>query len=48
MDAIHAWCRKAGITPLALKATHEGPPLYKSMGYVATASPMMFLPIVRV
>ena len=48
MDAIHAWCREAGITSMALNASHDGLPLYESMGYAVTASPMMFLPIVRV
>ena len=48
MDAIHAWCREAGITSMALNASQDGLPLYESMGYAVTASPMMFLPIVRV
>jgi GNAT superfamily N-acetyltransferase len=48
MDAIHAWCRDAGVTSLALNASRDGQPLYKSMGYAESPSPMMFLPIVRV
>ena len=48
MDAIHTWCREAGITSVALNASHDGLPMYEKMGYVQTPSPMMFLPIVRV
>jgi GNAT superfamily N-acetyltransferase len=48
MDAIHDWCRGAGITSMALNASRDGLPLYRSMGYVVTPTPMMFLPIVRV
>jgi GNAT superfamily N-acetyltransferase len=48
MDAIHDWCRDAGITSMALNASRDGLPLYRSMGYVVTPTPMMFLPIVRV
>ena len=48
MDAIHAWCRDAGITSMALNASRDGQPLYKAMGYAESSSPMMFLPIVRV
>jgi len=48
MDAIHAWCAEAGITSMALNASQDGLPLYESMGYAVTPSPMMFLPIVRV
>jgi GNAT superfamily N-acetyltransferase len=42
MDAIHAWCREAGITSLALNASTDGQPLYLSMGYAVVPSPMMF------
>ena len=42
MDAIHAWCREAGITSLALNASADGQPMYQSMGYAVTPSPMMF------
>ncbi len=42
MDVIHAWCREAGILSLALNASRDGQPLYESMGYVVTPSPMMF------
>lgn len=48
MDAIHTWCREAGITSMALNASRDGQPLYKAMGYAESPSPMMFLPIVRV
>jgi GNAT superfamily N-acetyltransferase len=43
MDAVHAYCRTAGIGSVALNASHFGRPLYESMGYHATTSPMMFL-----
>src|SRR4051794_18547705 len=48
MKAIHAWCREAGITSMALNASRDGQPLYKAMGYAESPSPMMFLPINRV
>jgi GNAT superfamily N-acetyltransferase len=48
MDTIHAWCRDEGITSMALNASRDGKPLYESMGYTESPSPMMFLPIVRV
>lgn len=43
MDAIHAFCRSEGIGSLALNASTFGQPLYESMGYRVTQSPMMFL-----
>lgn len=43
MLAIHAWCREAGISSLALNASQFGQRLYESMGYRVPASPMMFL-----
>ena len=48
METIHAWCRDEGIGSMALNASHDGKPLYEAMGYAESASPMMFLPIVRV
>lgn len=42
MDAIHAWCRTEGIAAVALNASREARPLYESMGYVETPSPMMW------
>jgi GNAT superfamily N-acetyltransferase len=42
MTAIHDWCHAEGITSLALNASKAGGPLYLSMGYAVTASPMMF------
>jgi hypothetical protein len=48
MDAIHVWCRDAGIASIALNASRDGLPLYESLGYQLSPSPMMFLPIVRV
>lgn len=43
MDAIHSWCRDEGISPMALNASRFGQPLYESLGYAVTPSPMMFL-----
>ena len=42
MDAIHAWCRGAGIQSIALNASLDGRPLYESMGYQLSESPTMF------
>jgi GNAT superfamily N-acetyltransferase len=42
MGAIHDWCRAEGITSLALNASQAGEPLYTSLGYSITTSPMMF------
>jgi GNAT superfamily N-acetyltransferase len=42
MDAIHDWCREAGIASLALNASSDGRPLYEAMGYQVTPNPMMF------
>jgi len=47
MDAMHAWCRANGVTSIALNASRDGQPLYRSMGYVEAPSPMMFLPLAR-
>ena len=43
MDEIHTFCRDAGIGSVALNASTFGQPLYESMGYRVTLSPMMFL-----
>ncbi len=43
MHAIHGWCREEGISTLALNASRAGQPLYASLGYTVTPSPMMFL-----
>ena len=43
MDAIHAWCRDEGVGSIALNASRDGQPLYRSMGYAESSSPMMFL-----
>jgi GNAT superfamily N-acetyltransferase len=43
METIHAWCRENGVLSLALNASDKGLPLYESMGYRVTDSPMMFL-----
>jgi GNAT superfamily N-acetyltransferase len=45
MTAIHAWCRDAGITSMALNTSSDGRALYESMGYQVTPNPMMFLAI---
>ena len=45
VDTIHGWCRQNGIDAVGLNASSKGLRLYESMGYHATASPMMFLPL---
>ena len=45
MEAIHGWCRAAGISSVALNASPDGRPLYESMGYQLPSSPMMFFSI---
>jgi GNAT superfamily N-acetyltransferase len=43
METIHDWCRKAGVSSLALNASEFGRSLYESMGYRVSPSPTMFL-----
>ena len=43
MEAIHGWCRAEQIHSLALNASIVGQPLYESLGYTVSTSPMMFL-----
>jgi GNAT superfamily N-acetyltransferase len=43
MQAIHDWCRGAGIRSVGLNASTLGRPLYDSLGYQVSDSPMMFL-----
>ena len=43
MDAIHGWCRQHGVMSMALNASANGLPLYESLGYRISPSPMMFL-----
>jgi GNAT superfamily N-acetyltransferase len=43
MHAIHAFCREAGITSVALNASRDGLSLYQALGYVESPNPMMFL-----
>lgn len=45
MDAIHAWCRAAGVTSLALNASKDGRPLYEALGYRESPNPMMFFAV---
>jgi GNAT superfamily N-acetyltransferase len=45
MNAIHDWCRDQGIAGIGLNASEFGLPLYESMGYQVSDSPMMFLRI---
>jgi len=47
MDAIHAWCAESGVASVALNASRDGQPLYESMGYQVTPTPMMFLAVAR-
>ena len=43
MAAIHAFCAETGISSAALNASRIGLPLYESIGYRVTESPMMFI-----
>ena len=43
MDAMHAWCRSAGVERLALNATAAGERVYTTLGYAVTPEPMMRL-----
>jgi GNAT superfamily N-acetyltransferase len=45
MTNIHEWCRENGIAVVMLNASQAGRPLYDSMGYQPTISPMMFLAV---
>jgi GNAT superfamily N-acetyltransferase len=45
MDEIHAWCRSAGVSSLALNASNDGRKLYDAMGYSESPNPMMFFSI---
>ena len=43
MHAMHGYCREHGISCLALNASNDGRPLYESLGYAVSPSPMMFV-----
>jgi GNAT superfamily N-acetyltransferase len=43
MNTIHSFCAATGISSAALNASRLGLPLYESMGYRVTESPMMFI-----
>jgi GNAT superfamily N-acetyltransferase len=43
MEAIHTWCREAGISAAALNSSTEGQPLYESLGYAVRSNPMMMV-----
>lgn len=45
MDAIHAWCRSAGVSSIALNTSKDGRPLYEALGYDESPNPMMFFSI---
>ena len=42
METIHGWCAERGIPALALNAAADARPLYDSMGYFESPSPMMW------
>jgi len=48
MEEIHAWCRNNGVASVALNASHDGQPLYESLGYIVTPAPMMFFSLAGV
>lgn len=45
MEAIHACCRRRGVTTVALNASRDGLPLYEQMGYTPAPAPMMFFAV---
>jgi GNAT superfamily N-acetyltransferase len=45
MEAIHAFCRRDGIASVALNASVDGAPLYRTLGYVEAPAPMMFFAV---
>ena len=45
MTTIHSWAAEHGISSIALNASRDGQPLYESMGYQVTPTPMMFRPV---
>ena len=45
METIHEFCRANGIRSVALNASEDGRPLYESLGYQVTPSPMMFFAV---
>ena len=45
MMHIHDWGRENGVGVVMLNASQAGSPLYESMGYRSTVSPMMFLAV---
>jgi GNAT superfamily N-acetyltransferase len=47
MNTIHAWAAAHDITSIALNASRDGQPLYESMSYQLTPSPMMFYPVAK-
>ena len=42
METLHSWCTAHGIQAVALNASDEALPLYKSLGYQAVSNPMMW------
>jgi GNAT superfamily N-acetyltransferase len=48
MRAIHEWCRLTGIPVIGLNASRAGRPLYESLGYAETPSPMMVIALTDV
>ena len=47
MTTIHEWAAAHGITSGALNGSRDGQPLYESMGYQITPTPIMFFPQVK-
>jgi hypothetical protein len=43
MQRLLAWYRRRGITTVDLRASTEGEPLYRSLGFVRTRDPAMQL-----
>ena len=47
MNTVHAWAADHGISSVALNASRDGLPLYESMGYQVTPTPMMFYSLTK-
>lgn len=43
MNAIHAWCRDAGVGSVGLHASRAGRPMYEALGYRESPNPAMYL-----